>query len=221
MKKKSFILYCDYKEHINLLTQSQKGDLLDALFKHVDGDEVVLEPVVAMAFSFVKSQLDRDNDKYEDVRKRRVEAGKLGGLAKASNAKQNLANASKPKQPVTNLPDTVTDTVTGTGNDTSKKKSKTKVLPKKGERFNFEKHVNDVWAEEAARIKPQFTKQDIQEQMSIFTDYWNGIAGAKGVKLDWIATWRNWIRRADVRKVRTTGKPSQIDVCKQLMEEGF
>lgn len=28
-----------------------------------------------------------------------------------------------------------------------------------------------------------------------FVDYWLGVPGAKGVKLDWPATWRNWVRR--------------------------
>jgi hypothetical protein len=28
-----------------------------------------------------------------------------------------------------------------------------------------------------------------------FIDYWRGISGVKGVKLDWAGTWRNWIRR--------------------------
>jgi uncharacterized protein YdaU (DUF1376 family) len=27
-----------------------------------------------------------------------------------------------------------------------------------------------------------------------FKDYWSSVAGAKGIKLDWFATWRNWIR---------------------------
>jgi uncharacterized protein YdaU (DUF1376 family) len=27
-----------------------------------------------------------------------------------------------------------------------------------------------------------------------FRDYWLSVAGSKGVKLDWFATWRNWIR---------------------------
>jgi hypothetical protein len=30
-----------------------------------------------------------------------------------------------------------------------------------------------------------------------FRDYWLGVAGKQGTKLDWEATWRNWIRRAD------------------------
>ena len=28
-----------------------------------------------------------------------------------------------------------------------------------------------------------------------FVDYWRGVPGTKGVKLDWPATWRNWLRR--------------------------
>lgn len=27
-----------------------------------------------------------------------------------------------------------------------------------------------------------------------FADYWRGVAGAKGRKADWLATWRNWVR---------------------------
>lgn len=27
-----------------------------------------------------------------------------------------------------------------------------------------------------------------------FADYWHGVAGAKGRKADWLATWRNWVR---------------------------
>lgn len=29
-----------------------------------------------------------------------------------------------------------------------------------------------------------------------FKDYWGGVAGARGVKLDWDGTWRNWMRKA-------------------------
>jgi len=36
---------------------------------------------------------------------------------------------------------------------------------------------------------------DLEAITAEFVDYWVGVAGAKGVKLDWPATWRNWIRR--------------------------
>lgn len=36
-------------------------------------------------------------------------------------------------------------------------------------------------------LKPDFIAEE-------FKDYWISVAGAKGVKLDWFATWRNWVR---------------------------
>lgn len=36
-----------------------------------------------------------------------------------------------------------------------------------------------------------------------FKDYWIAVAGAKGRKLDWAATWRNWIRRQQAPPVKT------------------
>lgn len=41
-------------------------------------------------------------------------------------------------------------------------------------------------------ITPEFA---IHENTK-FVDYWRGVPGLKGSKLDWPATWRNWIRRA-------------------------
>ncbi|MFW6341275.1 MAG: hypothetical protein ACOC0Q_10440, partial [Wenzhouxiangella sp.] len=37
---------------------------------------------------------------------------------------------------------------------------------------------------------------DSNVEAAKFIDYWRGVPGQKGVKLDWPATWRNWIRRA-------------------------
>ena len=34
-----------------------------------------------------------------------------------------------------------------------------------------------------------------------FKDYWSAQAGQKGVKLDWFATWRNWVRNTNAPKV--------------------
>lgn len=35
----------------------------------------------------------------------------------------------------------------------------------------------------------------VERIASDFVDYWIAVPGAKGVKLDWFATWRNWVRR--------------------------
>ncbi len=37
----------------------------------------------------------------------------------------------------------------------------------------------------------------INLEWETFIDYWKSVAGQKGVKLDWKATWRNWIRKVN------------------------
>jgi len=49
-----------------------------------------------------------------------------------------------------------------------------------------------------------------------FKDYWISQAGQKGVKLDWFATWRNWVRSTNAPKInpadiaRVTVAPSNL-----------
>lgn len=47
-----------------------------------------------------------------------------------------------------------------------------------------------------------------QEELERFRDYWTAKAGKDGVKLDWQATWRNWLRNSAQWKVHApTAKP--------------
>lgn len=41
---------------------------------------------------------------------------------------------------------------------------------------------------------------EIERELSKFRDFWAAKAGADGSKLDWQATWRNWLRTADERQ---------------------
>ena len=43
---------------------------------------------------------------------------------------------------------------------------------------------------------PTITREWLQREHDIFTDYWVAQPGAKGRKVDWEATWRNWMRRS-------------------------
>jgi hypothetical protein len=51
----------------------------------------------------------------------------------------------------------------------------------------------------------------VATEFASFCDYWHGVPGAKGVKLDWDATFRNWIRRATgpVRRTSADSAPSK------------
>lgn len=46
---------------------------------------------------------------------------------------------------------------------------------------------------------------DVRTEHAKFVDYWLGAPGIKGRKLDWPATWRNWMRTAAERAGRRPG----------------
>lgn len=62
----SFILYTSDYQLIEGLTDEQLGQLTRALFTYArDGDVINLEPVVRMAFVFIKDKIDRNQGKYQ------------------------------------------------------------------------------------------------------------------------------------------------------------
>ena len=62
----SFILYTSYYALIEGLTDEQLGQLTRAIFLYArDGRTISLEPVVRMAFAFIKDNIERNQDKYQ------------------------------------------------------------------------------------------------------------------------------------------------------------
>ena len=78
--KKGFVFYYDYQQHLELLTDADRGKLLMALLEYgKNGTPPQLEGAAMMAFSFIQAQKDRDAAKYAETVKKRSEAGKKGG----------------------------------------------------------------------------------------------------------------------------------------------
>lgn len=74
----------------------------------------------------IHPKLDADTERYERIREARAEAGRKGGLARASNAKQiqaNESNATFAKQIKPTTTATTTTTATATTDTTSKTKA--------------------------------------------------------------------------------------------------
>lgn len=91
-EKVSFLMYLDYEEQFNLLTNEQLGQLIRAIMEYEKTHIVPqLDGVVKMAFSFIKAQLDRDRDKWKEEKQKRSEAGKKG-MAKRWNTNNNVMN---------------------------------------------------------------------------------------------------------------------------------
>lgn len=56
----------------------------------------------------------------------------------------------------------------------------------------------------AAKERPDLNPEAVAQR---FRDYWHGIAGQKGTKLDWSATWRNWVRNEKSVPGMASSKP--------------
>ena len=72
-----------------------------------------------------------------------------------------------------------------------------KVKQHKGSRLHPTFTMPDEWGEFCEQERPDLIPNKIFNQ---FKDYWIAQAGQKGVKLDWFATWRNWVRSTNAPK---------------------
>jgi len=74
----------------------------------------------------------------------------------------------------------------------------------KAQRLKLES-LPEEWDKFCKTERPDLKPVEVWNQ---FKDYWAGIGGQKGSKLDWFATWRNWVRNQKVQAVRTIDKPT-------------
>lgn len=67
-KKGSFIMYLDYEEHFSFLSDKEIGILMHGIFQYVRSGEIPnfkKNKALNMAFSFMKTNIDIDNQKYQ------------------------------------------------------------------------------------------------------------------------------------------------------------
>jgi len=99
--KKSFVLYSDYTELFEELSDSDAGQLIKHIFKYVNDEDPKTEnDLVKISFIPIKLQLKRDLKDWEQTRQKRSESGKLGGRPKneEKQTKAKKANALIEKQ---------------------------------------------------------------------------------------------------------------------------
>ena len=124
--KKSFILYSDLIHTVGKLPSKKAGELFLHILKYVnDQNPQTDDLIVNIAFEPIKQQLKRDLLKYENVKTKRSESGKLGGRPKKQKeAKKPNALIEKQKEAKKAV------TVTDTDNDTDNVKKKRGVFEK-------------------------------------------------------------------------------------------
>lgn len=126
--KNSFVVYTDIKEIIDDLDDAETAALFRGMVEYqITGKPPKFKGSLKYIFIPIRQQMDRNNEKWANIKQKRAESGRQGGLRSAeSRAKQKQANqanatfgsrveANQANQAVTV---TVTDTVTGTVTDT-------------------------------------------------------------------------------------------------------
>ena len=76
MEKNSFILYGDIYDAIKDLDNEDFAELFRAVFKYVNYGVAPTNKNIYIAFMFIKNLIDKNNEKWENTRQKRSEAGK-------------------------------------------------------------------------------------------------------------------------------------------------
>jgi len=141
-------------------------------------------------------QWEERNPTRQEVVKVRDEARermrKTRGQRRTKPVRPNFARTASEVQEKFALPVPVPVVPNGTTKDSLR--SSSAATAKRGQRLpnDWEPEPNLV-----EQIKNEVPNVDICAQHRRFVDYWIAQPGQKGVKLDWSATWRNWMRKAD------------------------
>ena len=146
--KKSFIAYVDWKETFDVLPDELAGKLIKHLFAYVNDENPDTQDVLINAvFANIKHTLKRDLRKYETIRKKRADAGRVSGKVRKQKGTKRTS-VQRVKQTGTKR----TDSVNVSDNDIIKKNIKNKFIPptlEEVKQFFFEKGYTEESAEKA------------------------------------------------------------------------
>lgn len=176
--KKSFIGYCDWERTFDFLSDEEAGKLIKHFFAYInDKDPILDDRLLQMAFEPIKLQLNRDLSKYEEVKRKRSEAGRQGGLksgesrgkqnepiySDASSDEPNEAFASNAKQNEAN--EAVTDTVIVTGTVTGTVTDTDILLEKETKEGEFEESIQEEIFETDKQPDEDLSKKVAQKKV--------------------------------------------------------
>ena len=104
VKPKGFVLFGNYEEQFDFFSDEDLGKLIRALMRHFnDNVEPHFSGMLALAYSFICSQIDRDIAEYNDTLNKRKAGGAAGGRPKKEPERgdsvepENLMDNEKPQ----------------------------------------------------------------------------------------------------------------------------
>lgn len=193
--KKSFVLYTDYIETFEELSNEEAGKLIKHIFRYVnDKNPESDDKIIKFAFIPIKQQLRRDLKQWESIRVKRSEAGKLSAEKRSEQKQQVLTGVDCVKQTSTNqtVNDNVNVNVTVTDTVTDNDKEKIYI--------SFD-HLKITQAEFDKLIENGYTKKEIDDTIEKIQNYRNN----KKYKSLYL-TCNNWLKNDKPEKKETVRK---------------
>ncbi len=175
--KNSFIIYTDWKQDFEFLTNEEAGKLIKHLLQFASDENPTLENedrLLQFAAQKMKAVMKKDLKKYESVVKQRIEAGKKGGLnsGKSRASKQNEANeanASTSKQNEhVNVNDNVNDNVNNSNKEKVEKENGAEAPTPQSKSFNFKKCTKEEFSREVGKYVEEYGR----DMCNHFHRYW-------------------------------------------------
>ncbi len=218
---KSFIMFCDRLNELEMLTDEQAGRLMKALFKYVSAGEVIPaqeDVAVKLLFSVMKSSIDENNAKYD----RRCEKNRQIAIEREQRKREQSQIAEHERAPInTKSTYTYTDTYTKTNTytDTYTDNNILTDIIKCGS--------NEPHSQPKRFIKPsleEVEKYCKERNNNInpkrFYDHYesNGWKVGKNPMKDWKATVRKW-ESNEYSNSKTDETESQIDEYKKVINQ--
>lgn len=85
--RRSFLFNIEWVEVLDGYPKEVRHEVLDGVLEYMRSGKIIeMKPLAKMAFSFIKRELDYNNERYESMVNKRSEAGRKGGLSKGKTA---------------------------------------------------------------------------------------------------------------------------------------
>jgi uncharacterized protein YdaU (DUF1376 family) len=158
-------------------------------------------------------RLQTERDKQAENRNKRRDAGSKGAAERWQTDSKAIAMPSNgDSKSMANDSLSSSSSISSSTSTTSSEKEiqqRARRTPEmQGTRLPDDFCLNSEMREWATRETPHV---DVDRAFAAFGDYWRSVPGAKGKKLDWLATWRNRLRDLEEHKTRGSRPASKVD----------
>ena len=141
----------------------------------------------------VEDERAKARERQKEWRKNRRNSGSNAVTDAVTNAVTDVdshgGSNSAPTLPDPSLPSSTSLTLVD-GSETSEKTPRAKKATRIPEPWIVDEAMRD-WALERS-MQPQWVMKHTER----FVNYWKGVGGQRGTKIDWRATWQNWLLKA-------------------------